>query len=161
MVHQQLDALRMGIVVEHLDVKVGIRCHEVEDVTLPLVGPVFPSDIPTLDEHLLQAVGSSEVNVAFHLLVIGAMTTIRLDGVPVDGIEFDGGEFIGIIPAALANNHLPPDTTVLRGMYPRRIFYLTRFVEVQNEVIGQHVASIITDHDGTPGRLTRCLHTAL
>ena len=47
-VHEQFHALGVGILVEHLDVEVGIGRHEVEDIALPHIGPVFPADVPSL-----------------------------------------------------------------------------------------------------------------
>ena len=118
MVHQDLHPLGVGIVVEHLDIEVGVGCHEVEDVALPHVGPVFPAYVPTLYEHFLQAVLGSEVDIALHLLIVGGMASVGLHLAPVDLIEFDGGEVVGIVPVALAYNHLPPHATVFCGVDP-------------------------------------------
>ena len=88
----------MSILIEHLDVKVGIGRHEVEHIALPHVCPVFPTDIPTLNEHLLKTILGSEVDIALHLLVIGCMAAIGLHLRPVDLIELDAGIVVGIIP---------------------------------------------------------------
>ena len=88
----------MGIVIEHLDVEVGIGGHEVKNVALPHIGPVFPSNVPTLNEHLLQSILGCKVDVSLHFLVVGSVTSVWLYLVPVYLIEFDTGELVGIVP---------------------------------------------------------------
>ena len=117
-VHQDFHALGVGIVVEHLEVEVWIGCLEVEHIAFPHVCPVFPADIPTLYQYLVESVLGSEVNVSLDLLVVGSMTAIRLHLVPVDVVEFDGREVVGIVPSGLADYHLPPYATVLGRMNP-------------------------------------------
>ena len=134
MVHHQLHALRVGIVVEGLDVEVGIGCHEVEDIVLGMAEPVFPSDVPTFDKHLVESVLGSEVDIFPHVLVVGSMPTVGLHAVPVDFIDFDRRELVGVAPRALAHNHLPPHTAVFRGVNPRGVFDGTGLVEVEDEV---------------------------
>ena len=46
-------------------------------------------------------------------------------------------------------------------MNPRGVFYLTRLIEVEDEVAGQHVTGIVAHDDGAPGGLTRGLHSTL
>ena len=161
MVHQQFDALAVGIVVEHLDVEVGIRCHEVEDIALPHVGPVFPTNIPTLDQHLVETILGSKVDVSLHILIVGLMGAVGLHLRPVNLVELDAGEVVGIVPRATTHNHFPPHATILGRMNPRGIVKGAGFVEVQDEIAGQHVTGIVADHDCTPRCLARCLHTTL
>ena len=52
MVHHQSYTLGVSIVVECLDIKVGIGCREVKHIILAVSEPVFPSDIPSLNQHL-------------------------------------------------------------------------------------------------------------
>ena len=124
----------MCILVEHLDVEVGVWGHEVEHVTFPHVGPVFPSYVPSFYEHLVETVLGSEVDVTLHLLVVGSMTTVGLHAAPVYLVEFYRGKLVGVVPTALAYNHLPPYTAVFRGVYPRGVVKSARLVEVQYEV---------------------------
>ena len=118
MVHQQLDTLGVGIVVEHLDVEIRIRCHEVEDVAFPHVCPVFPTNIPTLDQHLVETILGSEVDVSLHILIVGLMGAVGLHLRPVNLVELDAGEVVGIVPRATTHNHFPPHTTILGRMNP-------------------------------------------
>ena len=46
-------------------------------------------------------------------------------------------------------------------MDPRGILDLTGLVEVEDEVVGEHIAGIVGNHHRTPGGLTGCLHTSL
>ena len=75
-VHHQLHAFAVGIVVERLDVEIGIGCHEVKDVPFPHVGPVLPAHVPSFHQHLVKTVGSCEVNVTAHLLVVGGVAAV-------------------------------------------------------------------------------------
>ena len=134
MVHQQLYAFGMSVVVQHLDVEVRIRRLEIKDITLPHVSPVLPTYVPSLHKHLIETVLGGKVNIPLHLLVVGSMTAVGLHFLPVDVIELDTGELIGIVPRTLADNHLPPHATVLRGVNPADIIEGTRLVKVQNEV---------------------------
>ena len=117
-VHQQLDALAVGVVVEHLKVEVGVGCLEVEDVALPQVGPVFPAYVPPLDEDLVQTVLGREVDVSFYLFVVGGVAAVGLGLTVVEGVELDAGLVVGVVPVGLAHYHLPPYAAVLRGVYP-------------------------------------------
>ena len=143
MVHQQLHALRVGIVVEHLDIEVGIGGHEVEHVAFPHVRPVFPTDVPTFYQHLVEAVLGSEVNVTLHVLVVSLVGAVGLHLTPVDLIEFDRGEVVGVVPTTATYDHLPPHAAVLRGMDPRGILNLTRLIEVQDKIVREHVTGIV------------------
>ena len=71
MVHHDLDTLGMGILIECLDVEVGIRGQEVEHFLLHIAAPVFPSDIPSLDQHLVEAMLCGKVDVAAHVGIVG------------------------------------------------------------------------------------------
>ena len=75
-VHHQLYALRVGIVVQCFQIEVGIRRLEVENIALPTVCPVFPTDVPTLDKHLIEAVFSGKIDVTAHFLVVGGVATV-------------------------------------------------------------------------------------
>ena len=97
-VHQQLHTLRVGIVVQHLDIEVGIGGHEVKHVAFPHIRPVFPTDVPTFYQHLVETVLGGEVNVTLHVLVISLVRAVGLHLTPVDLVEFDRGEVVGVMP---------------------------------------------------------------
>ena len=133
-VHQQLHTFRVRIVVEHLNVEVGIRRHKVKNVAFPHVCPIFPTNIPSLYKYLVKTILGSEVDIALHILVVSLVRAVRFHLRPVNFIELDAGEVVGIVPVATTHNHLPPDTAILGGMNPRRIVKSARLVEVQNEI---------------------------
>ena len=89
------------------------------------------------------------------------MASVGLHLAPVDLVELDRGEVVGVVPVALAYNHLPPHTAVLRGVDPGGVFDLTGLIEVEDEVIREHVARIVADHHCAPWCLTGCLHGSL
>ena len=76
MVHHQSHALGVCIVVERISIEVGIWSDKVEDLILGIVGPVFPSDVPSLDQHLVEAIGSGEVDIASNGVVVGSVCAI-------------------------------------------------------------------------------------
>jgi len=159
-VHHQLHALGVGIVVESLDVEVGIRGEEVEDVFLHVACPVFPSDVPALDEHGVETVVGGEVDVSAHVGVVGRVAS-RGRGLAVIGhSELDRGKLVGVGPVALTRDHLPPHTDVFGGMYPAGVGELAGLVEVEDEVGGQYLACVVGHHDGAPGALAGRLQPA-
>ena len=107
----------MGILVEGLDVEVGIRGHEIKHIIFLLAEPVFPSDVPSLDEELVHTVGGGEIYIAAHILIVSPMSAMRC-GLGV--IESGEVEILGITirPRAFAGNHLPPYTHILDWRYP-------------------------------------------
>ena len=117
-VHHQLHALRVGIVVEHLYIEVGIRRHEVEDIQLLVSEPVFPSFIPSFYQNLLQTVLCSEVDVALHLIVCCTMCAVGLALAVVGHAETNRRQVVGITPCLGAYNHVPPHTAILCRMNP-------------------------------------------
>ena len=117
-VHHQLHALGVGIVVEHLNVEVGVRSDEVEDVKLLMTEPVFPSFVPSFHQHFLQTVLRGEVDVALHLLVSGTVRAVGLALAVVGNAETNRRQVVGIAPCLCSDNHVPPHAAVLCGMNP-------------------------------------------
>ena len=124
MVHDEADALFVGVFVQSGQVEVRIRCEEVEDELLLLAVPVLPADVPTFYQHLVQSVlgskamGSGEVDVAAHIGVIGAMRAVGLGVFIISLTEFHRWEVVGISPGALARDHLPPNAHVFHRVNP-------------------------------------------
>ena len=160
-VHEELDTLGVGIVVEGLDVKVWIRSSEVENLLLAVGGPVLPADVPALDKHLVEMVLGGEVDVAAHVGIVGAMGAAGLCLGIVGLAEAHVVEVVGIVPSVAAYNHLPPDATVFDRMNPRRVGVFTRLIEVERELAREHVACVVADKHRAPRRGAGCLHEAL
>ncbi len=76
MMHHQLDTLGMGIVVERLDIKVGIWCHEVKHIIFLAPEPVLPANIPALHEQLVESVGRCKIDIALYVVGSGAMASV-------------------------------------------------------------------------------------
>ena len=108
----------MCILVQSLDVEIGIWSNEVEHVAFPHIRPVFPSDVPTFNEHLVESVVGSEVDISLHLFRIGGMTAVWFGLGVVDIVELHRGIIVSIVPVALSYYHLPPHSAILRGVYP-------------------------------------------
>ena len=75
-VHHQFDTLGVCILVEILDIEVGIRSDEVKDIALPHICPVFPSDVPTLNQYLVETVGCGEVDILLHVGSVCTMASV-------------------------------------------------------------------------------------
>ena len=67
----------MGVLVESLDIEVRIWSHEVEDIVLVAVCPVFPAFVPALYEDLVKAMLGCEVDIAANLLVVCRVAAVR------------------------------------------------------------------------------------
>ena len=98
MVHHEFHALGVGIFVEIFQVEIGIRRHKIEDVALPMVGPVFPTDVPSLHQHLVEAVGGGEIDILLHVGRGRPMASVGLRLRPVDAVQLDGRVFVGVAP---------------------------------------------------------------
>ena len=133
-VHHQLHALRVSIAVQLFNIKVGVRCLEIEHIIFIMTKPVFPTNVPALYQHLLQAVLSSKVDVSLHVSRVSGMLVVRFTLGIVEVIEMHRGQVVCVAPLASASNHLPPHATIFCGMYPRCVFNLARLIEVQDEV---------------------------
>ena len=74
-----------------------------------------------------------KVDVALHLVIVGAMLAIRLGLAVVSLTQLDRGEVVGIGPRPLTGNHFPPYTDILYGFNPRGIIDSTGGVEVKRD----------------------------
>ena len=86
----------MRILVESLDVEVRIWSHEIEDIVLVAVSPVFPSFVPSFHKHLVEAVLCSEVHIAAYLLVVCRVGAVRSCACIVCNAELYGSEVVGV-----------------------------------------------------------------
>ena len=130
-VHHQLHALRVSIVVEHLDIEVWIWSHEVEDIELLMTEPVFPTFVPAFYQYFLQTVLGSKVDIALYFLVGCTMSTVRLALAVIGYTETHRWQIVGIAPGLGTYNHVPPYTAILGRMNPGCILNLARLVKVQ------------------------------
>ena len=78
----------MRVVIQGLDVKVRIRCDEIEDIVLGETEPVFPSLVPSFYKHLVESMLCGEVDVAAHVLVVSSMYPVWLKFAVVCLAEF-------------------------------------------------------------------------
>ena len=96
MVHHESDTLGMGIVIESLDVKIRIRCHEIEDILLVAADPFFPSFVPTFHKHLVEAVLRSEINIAADILICGSMLSVRGHLAVIGHTQLNMSKFVSV-----------------------------------------------------------------
>ena len=118
MVHNHLHSFGLGVVMNALDIKIGVRSDEVIDEVFLVSEPVFPTDVPTFDEDTVKTILGSEVDITFHVSGVGAMTAVRFGLRIVGDADMDGREIPGIAPIGTTCNHLPPYTDVLHRFDP-------------------------------------------
>ena len=94
--------------------------------------PVFPTYVPTFNEHLVDAIFGCKVDVFLHVCSCCAVLSVWFSLVVVGYSKLDRGEFVCVIPAALAHNHLPPHANILGWVNPAGVFYLARLVQIQD-----------------------------
>ena len=123
--------------------------------------PVFPTFVPTLNQHLVESVLGGKVDVLAHTLVGGTMSAVRLNLGIVGLAEHHGWQLVGVRPRLIVANHLPPHTAILHGVYPRGVLYLARLVEVERKLAREHVSGIVAYKHRAPRRGARCLHISL
>ena len=117
-VHNHLHAFRCRILVDCLNVEVGIGSDEVEDIVLFVSEPVFPSFVPSFHQNPVKPVLGGKVDVSLHILRVGGMSAVGLQFRVVGLSQFHGGHIVRVCPFAFARNHVPPHTDVLCGMNP-------------------------------------------
>ena len=130
MMHHELYALTMCVFVEFFDVKVGIWGDKVEDIILPMTKPIFPTNVPSFDKHLLKTILCSKVDVAFHIGCVGRVNAIGLHFGVIGHTKVHRRHIKGVGPGLASRNHFPPNTTIFRGMYPACVLNFAGFVEV-------------------------------
>ena len=87
MMHQKFYSLAVCIFIECLDIKIRIRSYEIEDIILLMTKPIFPTDIPSFDEYLVETIRCSEIYIFSHILIVGTMLAVWLYLGIVNGIE--------------------------------------------------------------------------
>ena len=154
--HHKFDAFAVGVVVEGLDIKVGVGGCEVEHVVFLFAKPVFPADIPAFDKQLVHAVVGGKVDVAAYFLVVGKVAAIgfRFAVIECGKVEVFG---IGVRPRCSAGNHLPPDAHKFCRVNPRCILDSAGVVEVIDDVCGKYVGRFVAGHYHAPGCAERSL----
>ena len=158
--HNEPDALFVGVFVQCGQVKVRVGGEEVKHELFLLSVPVFPTDVPAFDEQTVETVGGGKVDVAAHVGVVRAVRAVGL-GVFIVGLaEFYRWEVVGVAPSAFAGDHLPPHAHVLHWVNPAYILQSARLVEVEDETRGQHIGGTFADHHGSPRSGARCLDAA-
>ena len=161
MMHHQLYTFWFSIVVEHLNIKIGIRGNKIKDIILGFTKPIFPADIPTFHKKLVKAIFRCEINVALHVLVIGGMLPEGMHLRVISLIKSHRRQVIGIRPLLAAGNHFPPYTHIFNGLYPWDILVHTWLVKIEDKIWCENISGIITDHDGAPRGMRRTLYMSL
>ena len=160
MVHDELDALALGVVTELSHIEVGVGSEEVEYELLELAEPVFPALVPALDEDSLDVVGGCEIYVLLDVLGIGGMGAVGNGlGVVGDAELYVG--LVGVAPCtASGGEHLPPYSCEFLGPDPVGVLYGAGLVEVEDQAALEDGGSVVGDDDGSPGCGLGCLDVA-
>ena len=157
-VHDQFHPFGGCVGLKSFHIKIGIRSNEIKNLFFPVARPVFPTDIPAFDQHTLNAVGSSKINVSFNIFGSSTMFTVGFQGVPVGRFEFQIGR-IGVVPGPVIGHvHAPPDTDKFLWFNKIRIFYFAGFIQIHDCFRSQYISCFIADNDCAPRRVVWCLH---
>ena len=160
-VHHQTHSFRVGILIQCHNIEVRIWGLEIEDILLLTTVIILPADVPALDQHLIKAMLGRKVDIAAHILVVGSVIGDRFNLRIVALAKFHTLEIIGVVPLALAEHQLPPNSDVLHRFNPRGILQSARLIEIESEFGCQDFASIIRHLNRAPRRVARSLHPAL
>ena len=130
MVHHQFNTFTLGICIQHLHIEIGVRSHKVKNIVFGVSEPVFPTFVPTFYQNLVKAVGSGKIYVSLHVLIVGAMTSVRFCFGIVRFAQLNRRQVIRIRPSAFTGNHFPPYSYIFHRFNPRNIFISARFVQI-------------------------------
>ena len=132
-VHHQPHTPLVCILLQGGQVEVGIGGYKVKHIVFVLARPIFPADVPTLHEELVEAAPlGCEVDVAFHVLVVGTVATVGFEGVVVHEVEFDIA-LAGVGPTALLGDEFPPYAHIFHRLNPRGVLNFAGLIEVESE----------------------------
>ena len=160
-VHYHLHALFLGIVVDTLYIEVGIGGNKVIDIVFLIAEPVFPSYIPSLYEHAIEAVLGGEINIAEDILGGSTVVAVGLYLAVVGLTDLHRWQVAGVRPPFAPVDHLPPYSDVLHRFNPRGILYAAGLVEVERHAVGKYLPCVSRHLYGSPRAFTGCLHIAL
>ena len=158
--HHELDALGVRIGIQGVDVEIRIRSQEVKDIVLVAVGPLFPADVPALDQQGVETVRRSEIDVLAHVGIVGGMAAVRRGGGVVEAVKLDRRR-LRVVPTARTSDHLPPYSHVLHRMDPADVVESAGFVQVKDYAALELLHGSLGDLDGAPGRHAGRLQTTL
>src|SRR5574344_1008929 len=151
MMHHNLNAFGMGIVVEHLDIEIRIRSDEIEYIKLRM-------SVPSFNQHLTQSVFGCEIYIFLYFLIVSSMYAMRFALCIICHAQSDRRQVISITPLVLTYNHLPPYTAIFYGMDPRHILISAWFIQIKSQFARQHVTCVVTYHNRTPRCIEWCLN---
>ena len=108
----------MSIVVESLDVEVGIWSLEIKHIVFLMTEPVFPAYVPTLDKHLRETVFCRKVNVFPNIGIVSRMIAMRLAFGIVGGAKMYRRQVVSVRPSLASTYHFPPYTNIFHWLNP-------------------------------------------
>ena len=76
--HNKTHTFRLGIVSQRIDIKVGISLSEDKLAIFPVGSPVFPTEVPTFNQHRRNAALGSEIDVVFDVVGVCRVSTVWL-----------------------------------------------------------------------------------
>ena len=98
MMHHQSYSFTPGIIIQHFYIKIRIRSNKVKDKISGTSSPTFPTFIPTFHQDLIHVMFGCKIDISFHILIIGSMTTVWLDLCIIVFTESHSKQLICIAP---------------------------------------------------------------
>ena len=133
-VHNHLNSFAFGVLVNSFDIKIGVRCLEVEYQIFGMSKPIFPPDVPTFYEYAIKTIFGGKVDVFLHIFGSSPVLAVGFEGGVIGFTDMHTGHIVSIRPFFHTGNHFPPYSYVLHRVNPRSISQSTRFVEVEGNI---------------------------
>ena len=76
MMHNKFYPFSSCISSNFFHIKVGIRSNEIKHLFFPLTSPIFPTNIPTFNQHSVKAMLCSKINITHSILGCCSMTSV-------------------------------------------------------------------------------------
>ena len=133
-VHNHLNSLAFGVLVNSFDIKIGVRCLEVEYQIFRMSKPIFPPDVPTFYEYAIKTIFGGKVDVFLHIFGSSPVLAVGFEGGVIGFTDMHTRYIVSIRPFFHTGNHFPPYPYVLHRVNPRSISQSARFVEVESDI---------------------------
>ena len=157
-VHNHLNSFAFGVLVNGFDIKIGVRCLEVEYQIFGMSKPIFPPYVPTFYQYAIKTIFGGKVDIFLHIFGSSPVLAVGFEGGVIGFTDMYTRNIVSVRPFFHTSNHFPPYPYVLHWVNPRSISQSARFVEVEGDIGSQNIAGIVANNHCTPRRLGRGLH---
>ena len=134
MMHHQSYSFIMCVSIQLFNIKIRIRSHKIKNIIFLISKPIFPTNIPSFYQQLIESMFRSKINILLHISCISRMITIRFYFPIIRFSKLHGRNIISIAPWLPSSNHLPPYPHIFYRLNPRSILNFTWLIQIQNQM---------------------------